>query len=74
MVERFGGKGGFGAIASDNTDQREGKYAPHRAVSVTHDPGGNPPLSFVKCLKCNQAWTHPWRDPWGSAPAECAER
>jgi len=69
MVERFGGAGGFGAIASDNTAYREGRYAPHKAVSVTHDPAAN--KSFVKCLICCQEWTHPWKEPWNSAPEVC---
>ena len=69
MVERTGGAGGFGAIASDNTAYRDGKYPPHRAVSVTHDPLNN--MSYVRCLICAQEWTHPWKDPWDSAPAEC---
>jgi len=69
MVERTGGAGGFGAIASDNTAYREGRYAPHRAVSITHDPAAN--LSHVTCLRCSQKWTHPWKEPWNSAPEVC---
>lgn len=71
MVERTGGKGGYGACASDNTDQREGKYPPHKAVSITHSPSEDPPMTYVKCLACSQTWSHPWREPWGSAPKAC---
>lgn len=70
MVERTGGAGGFGGATNDRTDQRAGRYTPHVGTVVEHDPGAG--ITRVKCVVCKAHWTHPWREPWGSAPAECA--
>lgn len=69
MVERYGGKGGFGAIASDNTDMREGPDAPHRNVSRWTDPMTR--IVQVFCFDCAQRWEYKERDPWGKGPSVC---
>ena len=71
MVERFGGKGGFGAIASDNTDQRKGRYWPHKNLTKWNDYITD--RMNVVCLDCRQRWDHPRQDPWNSAPKECVK-
>ena len=72
MVERTGGVGGYGAISSDNTAQRTGRYAPHKALSITHDPMAG--LTHVRCLICNQRWFHPYKDHFMSpTPGVCKE-
>ena len=71
MVERYGGKGGFGAIASDNTDLRQGRYFPHK--SVTHYTDMMKDITYVRCLHCGQVWEHRRGDPWGSGPGSCKE-
>ena len=69
MVERKGGLGGFGAIASDSTDQRTSAYSPHSVVK-THDLLND--LVNVKCVKCKLEWSHPRGDPWVDVPERCS--
>lgn len=68
MVERKGGVGGFGAIASDNTDQRSSAYSPHTIVRHTDWIEDR---VLIKCVKCGKAWFHPRGDPWVGVPKEC---
>lgn len=69
MVERYGGKGGFGAIASDNQDLRQARYHPHNLTTRYEDYTND--VTLVRCLNCGQAWSHRRGDPWGSGPGLC---
>lgn len=65
-VERRGGMGGYGAIASDNTDLRGPRYGQHDPVSRTLLADGR---NRVKCLRCGEVWYHDRYDR--EFPPEC---
>lgn len=57
MSELRGGTGGYGGITTMNQDQRQGKYAPHKAiVRIKNLMTG---IVGVRCFHCGGRWTHP---------------
>ena len=67
MAEFRGGAGGFGGTSTFNTEQRQGKYFPHKNVVIFKNHLTDE--VFVRCLTCKQKWTHPRLYP--EAPEKC---
>ena len=46
------GAGGYGGITTLNTDQRQGKYFPHKDIFITRQH----PNIYIKCFTCKYSW------------------
>ena len=46
------GAGGYGGITTLNTDQRQGKYFPHKDIFITRQH----PDVYIKCFTCKATW------------------
>ena len=59
----------YGKISTQEQDQREGRYKPHRNVSRFIRPGDQ--MVQVKCFDCGAAWEHELRGDIVMVPERC---
>jgi len=64
-------KSSYGTISTQEQDQRQGKYRPHRLTTKYEDFDED--VTHVKCLKCGQEWEHA-RGMVDGTPEKCERR
>ena len=52
MPPKYEGAGGYGTTSTLNTDQRQGKFYPHKDILILTQH----PFKLIRCFTCKAQW------------------